>query len=1142
MPEKINERLKDLLEAGQGTATNMATGMSFPRAAFASAGDMMLTKVLGPAAGVAGVFLAVSRTLGRIIQQTDMWGKGMEQMRRIEQWESKFETILRSATLAKERMKDLSSMSVRTPFNLNELAAASRNLEVLTKGAYSSRDALSAVGDAAAATGTNIEDVSFTIGKLYNFLESGRSVQNLAFHLQSMGVISGELQNRLELMQASGAGFTQMWGVVTNEINRTRGAMAAEMETIGGLTARLAAARDLMAKGYGESFVEQEKNTIYASLKVTETLSPALKLIGRDVAAVTGVWRGWTSALKGSIFDTLGASRALEMLWRGFTIVGAGVGGTVAASVGKFIGGLGKQRAQIKSNIAAGLSTDGTRDWLRSRARQQEAASKSFENARGYFENGAFAQAGVSLAMGAVNRGRAYVSRLVAAGSAAAAGAREALTATTVATGQKLEEAMLRRTAAAAAAKAVAMTAVGDAVGVAVSKGKLLVGMLTGMVKAIPGYGWAAAGIAAATTGLIVWIRYTRDARNRLNDLTNSLNASRDAFLRQAQAITTAEQRSAALTKAFENLRNAQTAKANAKNKDEIAVASDAIALAKSDIVKTQRRLVGRSRSEEDIQGMADRKYYERYERPVAELEIQAEGASPARRAAIAEQIAGIRRAQRDEAEKRIEEQTAFANSDRGHEYEGLIHQRDSIAGAKDAADVIADLRDVVERNKFTVDFRGMEYDKTVIGGHRRGTPEGRAAEARSIAARDEIARLRAYEKPENAKQFEQYKQVRIEEMNKRIDALSPDSETTGRVRALTKESEDNPNLSDSQRIAKVQEAQELQAELQARNQNAQRFKGAGGAESVDAAERAARIADIELRAFRERMNLEYALLNIKETGWEATKQEMDARINSAKRELDLVRQLARERGQADHGAEQEAKNRVASLVRDRALAGAQHKEARRQAEAPLKEMEARNAIGVAMLKGDTGQVAYLQDEERRRQLTERLYNARVQGIQSGLGGDEAVEMERRKIGAEQESEFLSQYRAEQEQALANETDPGERKRIERGLAFRNRIGELTAGGMEANAARSKAEGEFGGYSSDLSAADSAAGFYLAGRGNVESRLATDMASFNTNVISPAATAEEQAKRSTPLTEVLKSLDQKIKEASAVLVMKEGGR
>ena len=73
-------------------------------------------------------------------------------------------------------------------------------------------------------------------------------------------------------------------------------------------------------------------------------------------------------------------------------------------------------------------------------------------------------------------------------------------------------------------------------------------------------------------------------------------------------------------------------------------------------------------------------------------------------------------------------------------------------------------------------------------------------------------------------------------------------------------------------------------------------------------------------------------------------------------------------------------------------------------------------------------------------------------------------------------------------------------------------------------------------------AADSAAGFFLAGRGNVEGRLATDMANFNANMVSPSATAEEQAKKSTSLTDVLKSLDQKIKDASSVLVMKEGGK
>lgn len=417
---KINETLKDALASGGPTfGLGIAQGLSPAKAAMGALGDILLEKVAGPAAGLLATFVGVSSVLAKMVRQADLFGRGMQQMRSLEQMESKFQAILRSATLAKERMRELSQMSIRSPFKLDELANASRNLELLTRGGYSSKAALGQVADVAAATNENVGDLAFTIGKLYNFLQSGRSIQSLAFQLQSTGVISGQLQTKLEDMQAAGAGFSQMWGAVTAELNRFQGASADEMNTLGGLSTRLEAMREKMARGFGESFVDQEKNSIYATMKAVEALDPVVKLIGKDVASVTGVWKGFSASLKGSVFDALGASKALEVLWRGFTMVGGGLAAMSAVSVGKFVGGIRGTARELRANTRAGIGSASARGYLAKEAEQRERASAAFGMAGDSLGALDLTSAAMYAGQGAIAKVRGYGSRLAAVGSMA---------------------------------------------------------------------------------------------------------------------------------------------------------------------------------------------------------------------------------------------------------------------------------------------------------------------------------------------------------------------------------------------------------------------------------------------------------------------------------------------------------------------------------------------------------------------------------------------------------------------------------------------------------------------------------------------------------------------------------------------------
>ena len=1175
MAAKINERLKDLLlEAGQGTAMNMATGMSPKRALLSSVGDMALSKVLGPAAGVATIFLGISRTLAAIIRQSNVWGRGMERMRSLEQIESGFATILKSAALAKERMRELSHFAINSPFKVDEVMDAARSLELLTKGAYASRGALTEVGDAAAAANQSIGDTAFVVGKLYNFLQSGRSIQNLSFRLQNMGIISGELQNKLELMQNSGAGFTQMWAAVQQELGRAKGGMADNMRSLEGLQQRLQNVRDSLAAKYGESFIDQEKNAIYATIKATEALSPVMKTIGRDVSLVTGVWRGWTADLKKSAFETWGFAGALQKLWAGFTVAGGGILAAAGVGLAKFATGVTKGSVALHSMKKLGRGTTVAKS-LNARADEQLAASGAMrDQAMGALLTGSYLEAGQLGVQSAAQRGMAFVSsvRAESAGAARIAGLGAGLRAARaaraggqmvaggaegarsraggvgsgalvleVAAAQAVQMAMMKA-ATATAAKATATTLLGKAAKTTVSVlGSLVTSLGRGLLALGP-WGWAAAAAGAAVMVLGRKMLGMHEAAKAFDEMGKAAADANRALREQVKNISTIEDKQAALASSFKRLRNVQSQLAETKDPEQRRFLKNEEQMAKRRIEFVSRidpRKLGRNKQQQEIEGQ--RRYFEQYEAPRMELAFGEGIASPAGRLALAQADLELVQKNRQKVQGMEEAAASFSATAEGAELERLIAERASYSEMTNAGSEVDRLNEEVETKKSSYETAATTAAQYVFeAGSDRALAARRTAKEsfdsyqEAKRRRDELVEM---SKEGNEPKLREYLQKRAAALTPRIEALQRLSPEPGVAAALL--------AKDARDRGDIKGAQAIEEQGMADAQLRQAYGGAAGAAEEKKAALKKKSAEIELAAYRSAMELERALLDEKELGYMAEQRAADARVAAAKRDLALAREKAgvlKAMGQDDAGIVDEAKRRVAVAVRDRAVVGAQHTEARRQAEAPLKEMEARNAIGVAMLGGNVEQAAYLQDEEKRRQLTERLYNARVQGLQSGLGGDEAVEIEKRKIMAEQQAEFLSQYRAEQEQALATVTDPGERKRIERGLSFRNRISELIAGGMEENAARSKAEGEFGGYSSDLSAADSAAGFFLAGRGNVEGRLATDMANFNANMISPSATAEEQARKSTSLTDVLKSLDQKIKDADAVLVMKEGGR
>lgn len=121
----------------------------------------------------------------------------------VESLTTQFTTLLGSATAAKERMEEITEFAAKTPFEIKELAATSKLLEVMGGKLISTGDGLRLVGDAAAMAGQPLEEVGLHIGRVFSAITSGTSAGESVNRLQELGLITGATKLRFEELAAA---------------------------------------------------------------------------------------------------------------------------------------------------------------------------------------------------------------------------------------------------------------------------------------------------------------------------------------------------------------------------------------------------------------------------------------------------------------------------------------------------------------------------------------------------------------------------------------------------------------------------------------------------------------------------------------------------------------------------------------------------------------------------------------------------------------------------------------------------------------------------------------------------------------------------------------------------------------------------
>ena len=226
----------------------------------------------GKIAAAIGAVLAAFKTVGAA---AGLVGKSMAAAADAETIKTQFETILGSADAASARFEELAKFGEKTPFELNEVAKASKTLETLTRGALSTGDGLTMVGDVAAATGESFQGIAVHVGRLYDGLQSGRPVGEAMARLQELGIMSGSARGQIEKLQKEGKKGDAVWSVAAAELGQFGGAMDKLSGTWGGMVSNLKEGIDGVLRAFGAPLLDALKPVLEGSIGLIEKLLPA---------------------------------------------------------------------------------------------------------------------------------------------------------------------------------------------------------------------------------------------------------------------------------------------------------------------------------------------------------------------------------------------------------------------------------------------------------------------------------------------------------------------------------------------------------------------------------------------------------------------------------------------------------------------------------------------------------------------------------------------------------------------------------------------------------------------------------------------------------------------------------------------------
>jgi hypothetical protein len=215
----------------------------------------------------------------------------------LETMQVQWEVLLGSTEAAKERMAELREFAATTPFEIPEVMAASRQLQVFGGTTLATGKNLTLVGDIAAGTQQPFTDVAMWVGRMYDALKSGQPFGEAAMRLQEMGALSGEnrrvIEKLAEGVKDGSLTMDEAWSRTSGVFGQFGGLMEKQSKTTAGQWSNLMDNLGQTLAGIGQILLPFAKSVIggmnEALPAIRETLINVFEVAGPIVEKVVGV-------------------------------------------------------------------------------------------------------------------------------------------------------------------------------------------------------------------------------------------------------------------------------------------------------------------------------------------------------------------------------------------------------------------------------------------------------------------------------------------------------------------------------------------------------------------------------------------------------------------------------------------------------------------------------------------------------------------------------------------------------------------------------------------------------------------------------------------------------------------------------------
>ena len=227
------------------------------------------TKTFQDKVSSVGSSVAVAFSVAAVIGFTRAVTKAAAQM---ETLRVQFESMGLSIEVAKQHMADLRDFATSTPFQLENIAAASQQLFLLSEGILGGKDSLRLFGDAAAKAGQqDLGNFAFWVGRLFAAIKSGDPITEAANALLRLKGITVTTRDEMRKMSTAGAKGSEIWKVYTDSLKAAEGSMERLAKTTdGGISTMKDAWKELGAV-IGEVFEPVTKGAIKLSTAIAKT-------------------------------------------------------------------------------------------------------------------------------------------------------------------------------------------------------------------------------------------------------------------------------------------------------------------------------------------------------------------------------------------------------------------------------------------------------------------------------------------------------------------------------------------------------------------------------------------------------------------------------------------------------------------------------------------------------------------------------------------------------------------------------------------------------------------------------------------------------------------------------------------------------